>query len=192
MKVQTFPSKKHDLFLIPAGTIHSSGKNNLVLEISNTPYIFTFKIYDWQRLDLDGKPRTLNVSRALENLNFERKGEVVEKDHISNPEILEKGESWKILNLPTHKKHLYSVHRLEFEKSIRVNTENRFHVLNLVEGESVRIISENQKVTLHYAETILIPAATGDYTIENCTNRESGEGIYEVAACLKGIDFIWY
>ncbi|MDZ7720752.1 MAG: ROK family protein [Balneolaceae bacterium] len=168
--VQTFPSKKHDLFLIPAGTIHCSGKNNLVLEISNTPYIFTFKIYDWQRLDLDGNPRPLNISRALENLNFSREGKSVEKDFISKSEIQEEGDNWKIVNLPTHKDHLYSIHRLEFEKSIRVDTENRFHVLNLVEGESVYIISNHQKIKLRYAETIVIPATTGEYLIENCTN----------------------
>lgn len=167
--VQTFPSQKHDLFLIPAGTIHCSGKNNLVLEISNTPYIFTFKIYDWQRLDLDGNPRPLNVSRAMENLNFGRNGKSVEKELISKPEIHEEGEDWKIVNLPTHKEHLYSIHRLEFEKSIRVNTVNKFHVLNLVEGKSVNIISNNQKIKLHYAETIVIPAATGEYVMENCT-----------------------
>jgi len=168
--VQTFSSKKHDLFLIPAGTVHSSGKNNLVLEISNTPYIFTFKIYDWQRLDLNGKPRTLNVNRALKNLNFDRNGEVVEKEHISNPEILEEGDNWKVVNLPTHREHLYSIQRLEFEKLIRVQTEDRFHVLNLVEGETVQIISKNHNIKLHYAETILIPAAIGDYYIENSTS----------------------
>lgn len=171
--VQTYPSEKHDLFLIPAGTIHCSGKNNLVLEISNTPYIFTFKIYDWQRLDLDGKPRPLNVSRAMENLNFERKGELVEKRLISKPEIQKKGEDWKIVNLPTHKEHQYSIHRLEFEKSIHVNTENKFHVLNLVEGESVYINSNNRKIKLHYAETIIIPAAVGEYVIENCANSSA-------------------
>lgn len=168
--VQIFTSKKHDLFLIPAGTIHCSGKNNLVLEISNTPYIFTFKIYDWQRLDLDGNPRPLNVSRAMENLNFNRKGRLVEKDFICKPEIQEEGEGWKIINLPTHKEHLYSIHRLEFEKSIRVHTENKFHVLNLVEGKSAQIISKNKNIKFHYAETVIIPAATGEYVIENCAS----------------------
>lgn len=169
--VQIFPSKKHDLYLIPAGTIHCSGKNNLVLEISNTPYIFTFKIYDWQRLDLDGNPRTLNVERALENLDFGRKGNLINEKFISVPKTIEEDDSWKVINLPTHEKHLYSVQRLEFENSIQVQTENRFHVLNLVEGDSVQIISKNQKRKIRYAETIVVPAATREYEIKNCTNK---------------------
>jgi mannose-6-phosphate isomerase class I len=169
--VQIFHSNKHDLYLIPAGTIHCSGKNNMVLEISNTPYIYTFKIYDWQRLDLDGNPRTLNIERALENLDFGRKGNLINKKFISIPETIEEDDSWKVINLPTHEKHLYSVHRLEFEKSIQVKTENRFHVLNLVEGDSVQIISDNQQRKIRYAETIVIPAATREYKIKNCTSK---------------------
>ena len=50
--VEKFPLKKHDHILIPAGTVHCSGKNSMVLEISATPYIFTFKLWDWAEWDL--------------------------------------------------------------------------------------------------------------------------------------------
>lgn len=55
--VGVYPVKKHDHVLIPAGTIHCSGTNGMVLEISATPFIFTFKLWDWGRLGLDGRQR---------------------------------------------------------------------------------------------------------------------------------------
>jgi mannose-6-phosphate isomerase class I len=168
--VQTFPAKKHDLFLIPNGTIHCSGKNNMVLEISATPYIFTFKMYDWLRPDLSGNPRTLNIDRAFENLDFNRKGDVVTDTLISRQTIIKKGEDWEVIQLSTHPDHFYAIERFEFDTEITENASNQCHVLSLVEGESIIVITNGLQQVIHYAETFIIPAAAESYTLKNTGN----------------------
>lgn len=166
--VQALPAHKHDLFLIPNGTVHSAGANNLVLEISATPYIFTFKMYDWVRPDLNGLPRPINIEHAFKNLNFERKGAQVEKELVSKPLVITEGVDWRLVHLPTHVEHFYDVHRLEFDTSIQVETDNCCHILMLVEGTAITIeTADGTMRRYNFAETFVVPAAAGAYKLSN-------------------------
>lgn len=170
--VHSEPSKPHDLFLIPNGTVHCSGRGNLVLEISATTYIFTFKIYDYLRKDLNGDLRPINVDRAFENIRFERRPAWVRENLLARPRLLREGAGWKEYLLMDRSEFFYNIHRLEFEHEYSFSTEGRGYAVNLVEGEQINVIAANGNTsTLSYLESMLIPAAAGHVRLVNVGTR---------------------
>ena len=166
--VNRLPAKKHDHYLIPGGTVHCSGSEALVLEISSTPNLFTFKLWDWQRLGLDGKPRPINVERGKDVIDWKRDTEYVNK-HLANrfTQVAE-GDGWREECTGLHPNEFIETHRPWFSKPVTHHTNNSVNVLNLVEGEEAVIespINAFKPFVVHYAETFIIPASVGEYTI---------------------------
>lgn len=166
--VNRWPAKKHDHFLIPAGTVHCSGKDCMVLEISATPFIFTFKLWDWDRLDLDGRPRPIHLEHGLKNIQWDRTTEWVRQNLVNRVKTVSQGDGWREERTGLHEREFIEARRHWFTKRVPHNTLGGVNVLNLVEGREVVVESPDQAFApfvVHYAETFIVPAAVGAYTI---------------------------
>ena len=166
--VSKLPAKKHDHYLIPAGTIHCSGANSMVLEISSTPSIFTFKLWDWNRLGLDGKPRPINVERGRHVIQWNRTTDFVKSQIANHFEVLHKEDGIKEERTGLHPNEFIETRRHTFSRPVEHDTQGGVNVLNLVDGEAALIESPDGKFApfeVHYAETFIIPACIGRYTI---------------------------
>ncbi len=166
--VNLWPTRKHDHFSIPAGTIHCSGSGNLVLEISATPYIFTFKLWDWGRVGLDGNPRPIHLQHGLANLQWNRDTAWVKQELLDQVELVAKGAGWHEERTGLHSTEFLETRRTWFTEIVPHDTEGNLHVLNLVEGEAASVESPTGAFApfeIHYAETFIVPAAVGPYLV---------------------------
>jgi hypothetical protein len=181
--VAKWPVKKHDHVLIPAGTVHCSGKNSMVLEISATPYIFTFKLWDWGRLGLDGLPRAINIGHGKENIVWSRNTEWVAENLLNRVTPITQGTGWWEERTGLHETEFIETRRHWFSEKVPHDTNGNLHVLNLVEGREAIVESPTKAFkpfVVHYAETFIVPASVGAYTI-----RPHGESEGQVCATLK-------
>lgn len=166
--VNRWPAKKHDHFLIPGGTVHCSGAGALVLEISSTPNIFTFKLWDWQRLGLDGKPRPINIERGRQVIDFGRDTDYARRHLINQVETVARGDGWTEERTGLHPNEFIETRRHWFTAPVTHHTDGGVNVLNLVEGDEAIVESPSgafEPFVVHYAETFVVPACVGEYTI---------------------------
>ena len=166
--VNRFPARRHDHFLIPAGTVHCSGANSLVLEISATPYIFTFKLWDWDRLGLDGRPRPVHIDHGIRSIQWDRDTEFAIKQLINQVSPISSGDGWRRERTGLHEAEFIETHRDWFTGRAPHESDLGVNVLNLVQGEEAVIEPLDggfEPFVVHYAETFIVPQEAGAYTI---------------------------
>ncbi|MBS5316830.1 MAG: class I mannose-6-phosphate isomerase [Clostridiales bacterium] len=181
--INTFDVKKHDHFLIPAGTIHCSGKDTMVLEISATPYIFTFKLWDWDRLGLDGLPRPIHIEHGEKVIDWTRTTAWVERELVNPVEQVAEGEGYIEERTGLHEREFIETRRHWFTETVHHTTQGSVNVLNLVEGEEAVVESptgEFESFVVHYAETFIIPESVKAYAI-----RPHGPSVGKKLATIK-------
>ena len=177
------PATAHQLFLIPGGTPHGSGEGNVVLEISATPYLYSLRFYDWLRQKVDGALRPVHVGHAFRNLNVDRRGSAVEHDLVPQPRTVRQGDGWHEELLGSLPEMFFEVRRLVLppgavagDKTVRTVpcTERR--------GGRRRAWWLRPTALTHslvYAETLVVPAAVGQYSM-----RSLGPGTVRVVKAL--------
>jgi mannose-6-phosphate isomerase class I len=181
--VNVFPASKHDHFLIPAGTVHCSGSDCMVLEISATPYIFTFKLWDWDRLGLDGKPRPVHLQHGAQVIQWDRDTSWVEREIVDRTELVAEGSGWREERTGLHECQFIETRRHWFSEPVLHTGNGSVQVLNLVEGEEAVVESPDgmfEPFVVRYAETFIIPAS-----IERFVLTPSGPSAGRTIATIK-------
>lgn len=183
--INRIPVKKHDHLLIPAGTVHGSGAGTMVLEISATPYIFTFKLWDWGRLDLDGNPRPIHLDHGMANIQWDRDTQWVQENLVNQVTVVHRDEHCLVERTGLHEREFIDTFRITTATAAPIPRNGSVHVLNLVEGTQARITSPEDAFppfVLHYAETCILPQGAGSYRVES----PDGSEIRVIAACVRG------
>lgn len=169
--VNAVPSSVGRQFLLPAGTIHSSGRNQLVLELGTlTSSAYTYKIYDYLRPDITGKPRPLHTKLAEQALVFERDAAWVNENIAFPSKFLSEGDGWKEYLIGAYESIYFVTHRVEMETGSIYCGENKdgFTVLTIVDGEIALIQSADDPDFFYYAkylDVILVPACIQNYQV---------------------------
>lgn len=166
--VEKWPIKKHDHALIPAGTVHCSGANSVVLEVSATPFNFTFKLWDWGRTGLDGQPRPISLEHGKKNIEWDRTTEWTRNNLINQIEELGRGDGWREERTGLDEDSFIETRRHWFSTRVTHHTQGVVNVINLIEGDKAVVESPSgafAPFVVHYAETFIVPAAVGAFTI---------------------------
>jgi mannose-6-phosphate isomerase len=140
-----------DCILIDAGTVHAIGAGVLLAEIQETSDV-TFRIYDWGRLDANGKPRALHIDQALESIDYCR-GPV---EPIA-PKIV---RTLAGAREDLARSRYFALTRFSPTEPVNVGQSDRFTILIGLDGCS-EVRHAGECTRLDFGETLLLPAVLG-------------------------------
>ena len=170
--IHAVPSVPGTQVMIPAGTVHASGRNQVILEIGSlTVGSYTYKLYDYQRTDPQtGLRRPIHLKMGAEVIHGERTKEWVDAELVNHGSVLREGPDWKEIIVGEHDLLYFSLRNLIFAHQVEDDTCGTFHVLALVVGEKVKVDSvahPERCYIMHSMDIIVVPASLGAYTITN-------------------------
>lgn len=154
--LQTCAIQPGDVFYVPAGRVHGIGAGAFVAEIQQTSDI-TYRIFDYNRKNKDGKTRELHTSQALDAINFQD----VEDDFRTHYDAV-KNEPVEIVACPYF---TTSVYDMTEEISCDYSELDSFVIFICVEGSCTLTDNEGNRVEVTAGESVLLPATTQEVTI---------------------------
>ena len=165
--VNRWPAQKHDHFLIPAGAVHCSGRNSMVLEISATPYIFTFKSWDWGRPGLDGRPRPIHLEHGLPTFNGTGIRSGCRQPDQPHSEVARRSRvGWKSARASTKGVHRDTAPLVRGPRAARDARQLACaESCGRSRGGGRKPGGAFEHFVVHYAETLIVPAAVGKYVV---------------------------
>jgi mannose-6-phosphate isomerase len=156
--IHSFPVSAGDAVLVPAGTIHAIGAGVRLIEIQQTSDV-TFRVFDWNRLGFDGRPRELHLERAIEVMRWDSPGaDLCQPADLSVPGC----RAREIASHPKLRVRALS----DFSRGpVELDTAGRsFHILTVVSG-SARLETPEGAADRGTLDSALVPAATGRYAL---------------------------
>lgn len=153
---------KGDVFFMPAGRVHATGPGILFAEIQQTSDI-TYRIYDWDRVGEDGKPREMHTELAVDAIDYTYHKE------LKTPYKPEQNQSSEIV-----KCNYFTTNVIELNQKINkdYNWLDSFVIYMGIEGDTKITYNNEEQIILQKGESILIPAVLTELSIEP-TNNES-------------------
>ncbi len=149
--LHSFPARRGDCILIPAGTVHAIGAGVVLAEFQQMSDA-TFRLHDWNRVGHDGRPRPLHVAESLESINFEA-GPIVPT--VTSPEPMPGGVRERL-----SRSDYFALDRLTLNAPASLGEADRFTIVLGIEGEA-EIRSRDLTVPLGLGQTLLLPASIG-------------------------------